>query len=187
MTTDSQQRYTGSLFSAYVEALRAAGLLDQVRAAVPPEVAALIDRPPLPTQWMGGEALNAILGYVTKARGLEGVRQVAYEANRLAVYRILKPLMANSLALYGGGPETLFANLDTICRPLFKSLRFEFTPEGPRAGTLVVRSEYRMAPAGWAAWEGALLLLYDACEVKGRIEPSAVRDGGLSAAMKVHW
>lgn len=186
----SQENYskiTGSLFRAYVAGLDALGVRAQVRGSVSPKVQQLIDQPPLHGTWLDGTELTEIFGVVMRLQGLEGIRRLGYEATRLSTAQLLRPLMRTALASGDGTPAAIFSSLDSICRPFFKGLRFEYTPAGPREGTLVLLSNYRMAPPSFAAWEGSLLIVFDECQLEGSISPAAISEDGHTGTLQVRW
>lgn len=181
------ERFAGSLFHAYLAGLDALGLRAAVRAEVPPDVQRMMDAPPLHTAWLGGEELGHIFHAVIQLRGLEGMRQLGYEATRGSTGRLLKPILQTTMAMHGRSPAALFTHLGSICRPLFKGLEFSYAPESERSGTLTLRSAYRMNTASFAAWEGSLRILFDECGVPGTIGASAISENGHVGTMKVSW
>jgi hypothetical protein len=180
-------RINGALFRAYMAGLEALGLRREVRAQVSERVRQLMEQPPLHTAWLPGSELVEIFDAVVRERGLEGVRQLGYEATRRFTAKLLQPFMQSVRSVQAGGPEVLFRNTDTICRPLFRGLRFTYMPETPRSGTLELRSTYRMAAPAFAAWEGSLCIIFDECGVEGTISPSSISADGRVGTMKVSW
>jgi hypothetical protein len=181
-------KVTGSLFRGYVAGLEAMGLKPTVRAAVSPKVQALIDTPPMHREWLGGDELGELFRAVYGLKGIEGIRQLGYEATRASTLKHLRPIIQTTLGLHGATPDVLFRHLDAICKPFFRGLSFAYAPEGPRAGTLTLRSTYPMGAVQYAAWEGSLRTLYDELRVPGGVvEPARIAPDGLSGTMRVRW
>jgi hypothetical protein len=181
-------KFSGNTFRAYLSGLETVGLRSVVRTMVPARVQWLMDAPPLPAAWVEGDELQLILDAVMKLRGLEGMRTLGHAATGSPAGRFLKPLIRLTLSKHGNNPGTLFTHLTSICRPFFEGLTFHFTPDGPRSGALTIRSPAPLGIASWAAWEGALRILFDECSVStGVISPSAIAEEGRLATMKVHW
>ncbi|MBF5046015.1 hypothetical protein FGE12_26620 [Aggregicoccus sp. 17bor-14] len=179
---------TGSLFRSYVAGLDAMGLRAPVRAAVSARVQALMDTPPTHREWLGGNELAEIFRAVVGQRGIEGIRQLGYEATRLSTLQHLRPMIQATAALHGNTPDVLFSHLDALCKPFFRGLRFEYAAEGPRTGTLTMRSTYPMGVVQFAAWEGALRHIFEELKVKsGVLEPARVAPDGHSGTMRVRW
>ena len=184
----AQEKFSGHIVRAYLGGLEAMGLRDTVHDRVPARVQRMMDAPPLPSAWMEGDELPLLFSAVMRLRGLEGMRALGYAATSSAAGRFLKPLMRATLAKHGSNPGMLFAQLTSICRPFFEGLTFSFTPDGPRSGELKIRSATPLGAPSWAAWEGALRILFDECRLAtGVISPSSVSEEGRLAAMKVRW
>lgn len=190
MDTPSQsiEKFSGTTFRAYLSGLDSLGLLHVVRMMVPEHVKRMMDSPPPATAWVEGDQLPIIFNMVMKVQGLDGMRELGYEATRGTTGRFLKPLMQMTMAKHGSSPSALFANLGPLCRSLFQGLDFQYTPDGKSSGKLQIRSSYAMGPASWAAWEGTLRLFFEECGVTtGTISPSQIREGGHLALMRVRW
>jgi hypothetical protein len=184
----AQEKFSGYIVRAYLSGLEEMGLRDKVRDMVPARVQRLMDAPPLPSAWMEGDELPLVFSAVMRLQGLEGMRTLGYAATSSSSGRFLKPLMRATLAKHGSNPGVLFAHLTSICRPFFEGLTFFFMPDGPRSGDLKIRSGRPLGLPSWAAWEGALHILFDECGLaSGEISPSSVAEGGCLAAMKVRW
>jgi hypothetical protein len=184
----AQEKFSGYIVRAYLRGLEEMGLHAKVRDMVPARVQRVMDAPPLPSAWIEGDELPLIFSAVMRLQGLEGMRTLGYAATSSPSGRFLKPLMELTLKKYGGNPGVLFAHLTSICRPFFEGLTFFFMPDGPRSGELKIRSTRPLGVPSWAAWEGALRILFDECGLPtGVISPSSVAEGGCLAAMKVHW
>lgn len=183
-----QEKFSGNIFRAYLSGLEAVGLHAAVRAEMPARVQRLMDAPPPPTAWIEGDELPLIFGAVMKMQGLEGIRKLGYAATSSPAARFLKPLMRVALARHGSNPSSLFTQLTSICRPFFEGLTFHFTPDGPRSGTLRIRSDRPLGTPSWTSWEGALRILFDECSVPtGVISPGAVSEQGRLATLRVGW
>ncbi|MBZ4419831.1 hypothetical protein [Myxococcus sp. RHSTA-1-4] len=177
-----------SLFRSYLAGLDALGLRAEVHRRVPPAVARLMDAPPLHTAWVEIDAVAPLLQVVFSLKGREGVRHLGYEATRSSTLKFLKPQMQTIISMGGRDPATLFAALDSLCRPFFTGLSFRWTRESPRSGMLELRSTYAMETTSFAAWEGTLMLLFDECGVStGTISPAVITEGGRVGAMRVQW
>ncbi len=182
-----KERINGALFRAYLSGIEAMGLRPEVRSRVSPSVLALMERPPLPSAWLPGHELTELFSAVLHAQGLQGVRQLGYEATRRATLPLLKPDIDSVLSLHGRGPEVLLRHFDRLVQPFFRGMRFTWRPESPRSGTVEVRSTYEMTPTIAAAWEGSLLCCFEACGVQGSVAPSVLGTSGHVGTMKVSW
>jgi hypothetical protein len=188
MSEEDDARITGSLFRGYVAGLDAMGLRASVRAAVSPPVQALIDHPPMHRDWLDGTQLVEVFKAVIAQRGLEGIRQLGYEATRASTLNHLRPMIQTAMSLHGATPAGVFGQLNAICKPFFRGLSFEYAPEGPRSGTVTLRTRKPMGTVEFAAWEGALRSLYDELRTPGGVvEPALIAPDKLSGRMKVRW
>ncbi len=182
-----KERINGALFRAYLSGIEAMGLRREVRSRVSTPVQALMDQPPLPSAWLRGPELTELFTAVLHEQGLEGVRQLGYEATRRATLPLLKPHIDSVLSLHGHGPEVLMRHFDRLLQPFFRGMRFIWRPESPRSGTVEVRSTYEMTPTIAAAWEGSLLCFFEECGVQGSVAPSVLGTSGHVGTMKVSW
>ncbi|MDC0711035.1 hypothetical protein POL68_21365 [Stigmatella sp. ncwal1] len=183
-----REQYSGSLFKACLTGLDSMGLRSVVRTMVPVHVQRLMDTPPPSTAWLEGDELTLLFNAVQRLQGLEGLRQLGFAAMYGSMGRFLKPLMQTVSSRYGRGPAALFQHLDSIFRPFFQELDFQFLADGARSGTVQIRSKHAKGPASWAAWEGALRILFNECGVTtGVISPAVLSEGGLLSSMRVRW
>jgi hypothetical protein len=182
-----EAKVTGSLFRSYVEALQTMGMRAAVRAAVSPRVQALIDQPPLHRDWLDGSEVREVFKALVDLRGLEGVRRLGYECMRASILQHLRPMIQTTLGLHGRSPAVLFARLDTLAKPFFRGISFEYSEAGPREGVILLRSTYPMGSVQFSAWEGSLSALYDEVGTPGVIEPATVAEDHLSGTMRARW
>ena len=188
MSEEDDARITGSLFRGYVAGLDAMGLRASVRAAVSPPVQALIDHPPMHREWLDGTQLVEVFKAVIALRGLEGIRQLGYEATRASTLNHLRPMIHAALGIHGATPAGVFGQLNAICKPFFRGLSFEYEAENPRAGTITLRSRRAMGVVEFAAWEGALRTLYGELRTPGGVVgPAVIAPDRRSGRMKVRW
>lgn len=192
MSVDNQKRgyekFSGSTFRAYMDALDAMGLRAVVRMNVPVHAQQLMDTPPAPTAWIDSDALPLIFNAVVKLQGMEGMRTLGYTAASRTTARFLRPLIQIRVGKLGQSPTALFANMSSLYRSFFPGLDFKYTPEGPHSGMLQIRSDSPMGASSWAAWEGSLRIIFEECGVTtGSISPSHVSEGGHVATMRVRW
>ncbi|WP_225408215.1 hypothetical protein [Stigmatella hybrida] len=183
-----KEQFSGSLFKACLSGLDTLGLRSVVRTMVPPHVQRLMDAPPPSTAWLDGDELPLLFNAVQRLQGQEGLRQLGYAAMSITMGRFLKPLMQTMFSRYGHGPAALFHHLESIFRPFFQELEFHFLADGARSGTVQIRSKHPKGPASWAAWEGALRILFEECGIRtGVISPGVLSEGGLLSSMRVRW
>jgi hypothetical protein len=188
MSEEDDARITGSLFRGYVAGLDAMGLRASVRAAVSPPIQALIDHPPMHREWLDGTQLVEVFKAVIAQRGLEGIRQLGYEATRASTLKHLRPMIHAAMGIHGATPADVFGQLNAICKPFFRGLSFEYAPEGPRSGAVTLHSRKAMGVVEFAAWEGSLRTLYDELRTPGGVvEPAVIAPDRLSGRMRVRW
>ncbi len=181
------RQYAGTLVRSYASALQRKGWFDEVRARVPPETVKVLDKPPLPLAWVDGSIIEAIASAVVALRGRDGLRELLHDAMEHSMGPLLRPLVTGTLALFGGGPETLFARLDMLAATLSKGAKFAWAATGPKSGTIEIVHEEATSDPIYAAWEGALLFVFDVTRVKGTLSPARLVEGGRKARIDTSW
>lgn len=181
------RQYAGTLLRSYAGGLKAKGWLEDVRARVPPEVAKALDKPPLPLSWVDGAVIEAIAEAVVALHGRDALRDLLHDAMKDSMGPLLRPLVSGTLALFGGGPETLFARLESLAPTLTRGAKFSWTPAGPKSGTIEIRHDEPAPDAIYAAWEGSLQFTFDVTGVRGTLAQSRLVESGRAARIEASW
>lgn len=181
------RRVSGTLIRGYLKTMGRMGLLEPARRVMSPEAAALADKPPFPTTWIGARAHNGVLEAVHQVAGDEGCRELGYENARSSFGQIIVPIVRAILAISGANPASLFSKLDRICAPIIQGKSFEYTPLTPTSGRLEIRSVDRVPRCVYVTWEGALRFAFDMTRVQGTVSPCRISPNGAGAVYDLSW
>ncbi|MGZ6142408.1 MAG: hypothetical protein ACXWLM_03665 [Myxococcales bacterium] len=175
------------MLRSYATGLQKKGWLDGVLARVPPDSAKLLQKPPLPLSWVDAPLVDAIASAIAAAHGRDALRDLLHGAMQDSMGPILKPLVTGTLALFGGGPETLFARLDLFATTLTRGVTFSWTPADGKSGTILIAHDEPAPDAIYAAWEGSLLFTFDVTGAKGTLGKAEVVNGGRNGRIAASW
>lgn len=177
----------GAVVRAYVDELRALGVLEEIRPRLSPEAAQLVDKPPMPVSWVEVRLAHEPLVALGQVRGRGEVRALAHRVAGGKVGVILKPLLTTTLRLFGGTPATLFSRLDTLTAVMLRGVKFSWTAAGPTAGTVGIDYPYPVDDALFATWEGMLHLGFDLSQTAGTLAQARVQEGGRRGQIDARW
>jgi hypothetical protein len=177
----------GAVVRAYVDELRALGVLDEIRPRLSQEAEKLLDRPPMPVSWVEVRLAHEPLVALSGVRGRDAVRALAHRVVGGKVGAILKPLLTTTLRLFGGTPATLFSRLDTLTAVMLRGVKFSWTAAGPAAGALGIGYPYPVDEALFATWEGMLHLGFDLTQTRGVVAQARVEEGGRRGVVDLSW
>ena len=187
MTQPAAERFTNALmFRAFLDASVRMGLRETVSAG-DPALAAMFEKPPLPTSMVPGSVCDRFYRAVVQVRGRGALREMGYEGMRAEGARLLGGLFRNTMALYGSTPDAVFSQIATITGPVVSKIDLHYTPESPQSGHVEVRPAGPPAPLSYAIWEGYLMYVFDLCAVQGTVEEAVVAGDGLSGTIHVRW
>ncbi|MBX7196652.1 MAG: hypothetical protein K1X94_31660 [Sandaracinaceae bacterium] len=168
-----------TVLRAYVRWLEEHGLADDVRRDVGPELAALMDTPPPPTQWLRARETSLVLvEAVAKRHGLAMVRRMSREAAMGPIYTMLRPIVEGVLRL-AAGPDTVVAKLPFVLGASARGISFDVcmspakpaAPKGQGEAVLTMRtSALRETRASAEAWCGGIQALLELAHTSPTVE-----------------
>lgn len=152
----------GSVLSGYVRWLHGAGLFDEVRAGVSAPVQALMDDPPLPTQWIvARESTLEIVESLARVRDVATVRRMSREAVVAGVLPLFRAIIEGVLRRTTG-PEGMVRHLPGLLARPTRNMAIHLEARGP-VSEIVFQShdvlETRPSAEAWAGATEALLTL----------------------------
>lgn len=104
----------------------------------PPPAAPALENP-WANWWWPGSVVESVFVAVRKQAGDEALQAVAEALVRQHMVPSLVPAVSWLLSLSGVRPSALFSRLDLLSKTLLRGVDFGWTPDGPNAGTLLVR------------------------------------------------
>lgn len=178
----------GSVLRAYLEHVRALGLEAQVRERLSPQALEKIDHPPLPLSWFDSRLTDEISKAVYELKGRDAVREMGKVITSKSIARLLRPLIATSMSLFGSTPASLFSRLETYASLMVRNAEFSWKQRDDHSGTLTLRHGVSLHDAAYALWEGVLLYVFELTGVTtGTVGASTLGDGGRQALMNISW
>lgn len=162
-------RSRGSQFTLYLDAIRQAGLLESVTAAVAPEVRRHIERPPLATAWLEISILDALLEAVWQLGGQDGLDRVVEDFARNSIHKHLGALFRLELMMGYTLPDTFLPRANDIVRLVMVGTHMSFESTGPTTGRFTVTYDEPVSPVRLRGWRGVLRTLLDSLEADSTI------------------
>lgn len=165
---DSPAQVKGFMVRSIVTVLLRHGLRDQVVARVGPRAAALIEDPPLATEWLDVVPHNEILQALFELLGSEKLRALNREAVELGVSPLVKGAAMSVLRVFGTSPATLLARFDRVSGTTARGILYRWTPAGENGGSLeIAYPGLQNVPLGpLVATAGALSIIFELCGVR---------------------
>ncbi len=177
----------GSLFRGYLTKMAEAGVLDAVKAKLPPETRRLADNPPLVSTWVAVHHQDALLGAFADLCGVEACADLGYAVTRDSLSTFIKPVVTTILKLIGPSPHKVYARLDQIASTTVRPVKFAYTEVAETAGRLAISTPRPVPEPGHWAWRGGLRYAFDLCRCRGTVSRPEIKDGGRSASYDVRW
>lgn len=176
-----------SVFTSYLDELRSAGLLGEVRARASTELRALLDAPRKAEPWMGPLPLDEINTAVAALGGREAVRRLGFQVMKRGFTTVMEPIIHVSLTLLGASPASLFSRAQLMLAVTSRGVQMEWVANGPASGTMHVVCGELVPPSSWAAWEGCLLYGLELAGSSGTVGEARPAADGHSCEIDVSW
>src|SRR5256885_279150 len=125
---DSEYRVKAKTFRAHVRYLEKTGKLAAVRALLSPEVAELVEHPPLPGAWLDGTVMNEIVRAVYDLDGGAGVREMMRHIIDDEMLSFFAPVLQGIVRILGTSPSFLFGRYQVTLRNHLQGVDFEYAP-----------------------------------------------------------
>lgn len=183
----ARRQTLGIVLRGFLSALEKRGLREPVRKAVSPEVAKLMDQPPIHMAWIDSRVLDEMLIATLKLSDRTTIRDLGHEVVRSTSGPIIAPLLKTFLTLFGTTPASLFSNLNAVARLQFTGLTFQYLKSTDRSGMVEVRYIEKVNPVVFTSWEGTLMFAFDVCGVRGIVSRAELQEDGCSAKLAVQW
>ncbi len=182
-------RSKASAWRGLMAALRGRELFEGVRSRVPPEVVALMDRPPLGAAWMPAVAFQYAF------RGLAGlvdddeVQVVASESVFHGPMKVMRPLVEGSIRLFGPEPAGLFKRIPKIMAQQIEGVRFVNEEVGVKAHTISVSYEHihDLPVACFTYWAGIFSVVFEICGIPDVESEVEIDDARRSCRIHYRW
>jgi hypothetical protein len=174
-----------------VEALRREGLYEQVRAKVPPSVAALLDNPPPASVWIENSQVEPLHVAMYEVAGAAGVRRIGRAAVTLGLFPFVKVVIDGFLRLFGATPHTLLSRMGDLSKTSTRGIEYEYVRTSDRSARLLIRyvAQKNVPISVFSIAAGGFESMLDATGVKGTVSDPVVVDDGRanSATFTIEW
>lgn len=170
----------GSVVRSLVLTLAQHGLSGAVASKVGADARALVEAPPVSTEWVDARLHNQIYVAIAELYGDERLRALNREATERGVSQILRGTIEGILRMFGVSPPTLLSRLDRVAGTTSRGVLYRYTTTAATQGHFEIEyptlTQVPMAP--FVATAGALELVFDFCGVRGSIDHPVVIDNG---------
>jgi hypothetical protein len=178
----------GSVLRAYVDHVKQLGLMDEVRARLSAEALQKVDKPPLAISWFDSRLSNEITQVVYDLRGRDAVREMGRVITSQSIARVLRPLVASSMSLFGTTPATLLSRLETFSSLMVRNADFSWTPKDERSGTMTLSHGVPLPDAAYALWEGVFLYMFELAQSPtGHVGQTRLANEGRQGSVDIGW
>lgn len=121
-------------------------------------------------------------------RGRDAVREMGRKITSQSIARVLRPLIATSMGLFGSTPASVLARVETFSSLMVRNAEFSWKPASETAGTMALQHGVELPDAAYAIWEGVFLYVFELTDVaSGRIGQTRLIDGGREGVVDVWW
>ena len=178
-----------TLFTGIRAVLVRDGKLDRVAAVVSPPLRALLEHPPLASEWVTGDTMEELLVAIAAHEGLDGVQRMTRRAVSESIAPILRGFAQPILRLFGATPHSLFSRLGDVMKLTNRGIEGHYSRGGDRIAfvTFCHPNSGPLAPAMFASWRGSLEAVLDFCDAKGTVSPPMVNAAQNGAEFSLQW
>lgn len=170
----------------FVAYIRERGWTDDVLQRVPPSACAIIETPPLPTEWVFARDMAAIADAVQHIAGLEAVHEMGHQATQRGLFALMQPVLRGILRVFGRTPAAVFAKADLVMQRSSRGYEFAYEPRSERSGTIRITSEdLREDAASCEIWAGGYEAVYAVCDVTGRVSVVDIAPAGRGSRVEL--
>ncbi len=180
----------GSVYRITADFLDKRGLIEQVKAELPPESRKVLEKLPFPFAWQDARALEDI-EKALHARSPRLPADLGFAAAESLSRGMIAPVLQMAMSLFGQTPTSIFSKLDRFFSMVVRGFSFRYEERGPKEGVVFAQI------GGGAAHEslfqqlkGNLHIIFELCRVKGTVgEPEVIRSDAAGAEIKlpVRW
>lgn len=163
--------------------------LDRVAAVVSPAVRALLERPPLASEWVTSDTMEELLVAIAAHDGLDEVQRITRRAVTESIAPVLRGFAQPMLRLFGATPHSLLSRLGDVMKLTNRGIEGRYARGGDRLASVTFchRNSGRLAPAMFASWRGSLEAVLDFCDVKGTVSQPMVNAAQNGAEFSLQW
>lgn len=163
--------------------------LTRVAAVVSPPLRAMLEHPPLASEWVSADTMEELLVAIAAHEGLDGVQRITRRAVTESIAPILRGFAQPMLRLFGATPHSLFARLGDVMKLTNRGIEGRYSRGGERLAfvTFCHPKSGPLSPAMFASWRGSLEAVLDFCEAKGAVSPPMVNAAQNGAEFSLQW
>jgi hypothetical protein len=165
------------------------GRLDRVAEKCPPAARALLDSPPISSEWIASERIEEVLEAVQQIDGPEMCRKLGRQSVTESMVPLMRSFAAGMLRLFGGSPHTLLSRLDDLTKLTNRGIEVRYERTGERAAKVSFRYPHRgaMPMSSFHTQRGALEATLDFCSAPGTASVPRVLPGENGAEYDLRW
>lgn len=180
----------GAVYRITADFLVGRGLIDEVKAGIPPDSRRVLEKLPFPFAWQDGKALEDI-ERVLYAKSPQLPAELGFAAAKYLSGNLVAPVFKMALSLFGQTPETIFGHLDRFFSMVVRGFTFRYEPGGEKQGKVIATiTGGAVHPSLFQQLKGNLQMMYQLCSVDGTVEePLILRsdDAGAEVSLAVRW
>lgn len=178
----------GTVLRAYVDHVKNLGLEPQVRARLSPAALEKVDKPPLLLSWFDSRLTDEISTALYELRGRDAVREMGRQMTSKSIARLLRPLIATSMNLFGSTPANVFARVETFSSMMVRHADFTWQPASEGSGAMKIEHGVPLHDAAYAVWEGVFLYAFELTgTAAGRVGKARLTGGGRTGVIDLSW
>lgn len=136
------------------------------------------------TDWVDLRMMGPIVYALHEAAGPEAVFEALRHANRVGTVPRIQPILDGIVRLFGLSPASVFSRMHLINQATTRGVECQWTPDGTQRGRLTLLFAGPIDPpspwglyssAAQQGWAGSMQVVFDVCDVRGRVEPLSAR------------
>lgn len=180
-------KVSATLLRGWLGVLQRRGILEALKPKLSSELAGIVAKPPLPIAWVEARIIDELISAAGQATDRETIRQCGFEDTRQRAGQMVMPMLRTLLKLWGATPATLFRNIGSVVNIHVRGTTMEYVPESETSGVMEVDPRREASDWLYAAWEGALMFVYEVAGVQGEVSRAELIDNGRKGKIRVRW
>lgn len=186
---EEQPASKASLFIGIRAILAREGRLAKVSSTAGPLAKALINHPPVASEWVSADAVQELLVAIAEHEGVESVQRTTRRAVTESIVPLLRSYAGPLLRLFGATPHSIFARLGDVMKLTNRGILGGYRRGGDKVAFVSFRHNTTtpLHPVTFQSWRGSLEAILDFCDVKGTVSPPVVFIASDGAEFELRW
>jgi hypothetical protein len=179
--------FSAFTFRGTLAVLNDFGIRSQVAEHVPQVIRELIDRPPLPVQWISGEKMDGLLDGIVAVGGEKLLKEVTVRNLERLIAPLVQPVLSAALTFFDANPVRVLSQLDNVGRSVLQGVTIQISSTGKDAAEIQIHAEDTPSRSWFASQLAIFEFTLGLCRKTLKSAEFVVHDDGRGATYRLSW